>query len=175
MLRTGKIQLARLPAVNLILFNIDGTLIQSQSIDGEIYLHSLAEVFGFTNVGSDWSAYKHTTDAGILHEIFEVYLGRAPTPAELSVFRTHFVDAIAFSAAQRPFREVDGARQVLRHLAESPLHGIGLATGGWGTSARCNNENSHRSGYGSRRPTTRHHCVCWRCRPCERMTPACLH
>jgi phosphoglycolate phosphatase-like HAD superfamily hydrolase len=123
--------------VDLILFDIDGTLTHSQSIDGEIYLRSLAEVFGFANVDSDWSAYKHTTDAGILHELFEIRLGRVPTPAEVSAFRTHFVDAISVAAAQMQFRQIDGASRMLKHLAKSPSHAVGLATGGWGDSARC--------------------------------------
>jgi hypothetical protein len=180
--------LARLPSVDFILFDIDGTLTQSQSIDGEIYLHSLAEVFGFTDVGSDWSAYRHTTDAGILHEFFEDRLGRVPAPAELSAFRTHFVDAIAVAAAHMPFHEIDGASQVLRYLAESPSHGVSLATGGWRNSAPCKMRSAgmdydafpaasaedaisrvsimqiaHRSSYSSCRWTSpRHHCVCWR-------------
>jgi phosphoglycolate phosphatase-like HAD superfamily hydrolase len=129
--------ISQTPLVDLILFDIDGTLTHSQSIDSEIYLHSLAEVFGFTKVDADWSAYKHTTDAGILQELFEVRLGRVPTPAEVAAFRSHFVGAIAVAAAQRPFREIDGAGQILRHLAESPSHAVGLATGGWGDSARC--------------------------------------
>lgn len=129
--------ISQTPPVDLILFDIDGTLTYSQSIDGEIYLDSLAEVFGFTKVDADWSVYKHTTDAGILQELFEVRLRRVPTPAEVAAFRSHFVGAIAVAAAQRPFREIDGAGQILKHLAESPSHAVGLATGGWGDSARC--------------------------------------
>jgi phosphoglycolate phosphatase-like HAD superfamily hydrolase len=123
--------------VDLILFDIDGTLTHSQSIDAEIYLRSLAEVFGFTNVDSDWSTYNHTTDAGILKELFEIRLGRVPTPAEVAAFRSHFVGAIAVAAAQMPFREIDGASQLLSHLAKSPSYAVGLATGGWADSARC--------------------------------------
>src|SRR5260370_20664735 len=65
-------------SVHYVLFDIDGTLTQSQSIDAEIYLRSLAEVFGFTDVGADWSSYRHTTDSGILHEIFENAAGERP-------------------------------------------------------------------------------------------------
>ena len=92
--------------MHLVLFDIDGTLTQSQSIDAEIYLHSLSEVFGFADVDPDWSSYRHTTDSGILHEIFESRLGRTPAAAEISTFRAHFVDAIAVAAARTPFREI---------------------------------------------------------------------
>jgi phosphoglycolate phosphatase-like HAD superfamily hydrolase len=123
--------------MHLVLFDIDGTLTQSQSLDSEIYLRSLSDVFGFADVGSDWSTYRHATDSGILHEVFETRLGRAPTALEISAFRTHFVAAIAAAAAQTPFREVAGAAQALRTISELPFYQIGLATGGWSESARC--------------------------------------
>jgi phosphoglycolate phosphatase-like HAD superfamily hydrolase len=123
--------------MHLVLFDIDGTLTHSQSIDGEIYLDSLSKVFGLTDVISDWSSYRHTTDSGILQEIFETRVGRAPTPVEVSDFRSRFVDSVAHAAARDSFREVAGAGGILHHLLGQPLHHVGLATGGWSDSARC--------------------------------------
>jgi phosphoglycolate phosphatase-like HAD superfamily hydrolase len=124
-------------AVNLVLFDIDDTLTRSQSVDAEIYLQSLSEVFGFADVCPDWSSYQHATDSGILSEIFQNRLGRAPTASETSAFRVHFVNAIAAAAIQMPFREILGARQVLNHLTGVQCYCVGLATGGWSDSARC--------------------------------------
>ena len=123
--------------MQLVLFDVDGTLTHSQSIDAEIYLRSLAEVFGFADVDSDWSSYSHTTDSGILHQIFESRFGRAPTASDLLAFRTHFVAAIAAASVHTPFREIGGARQILDHLAKLAIYRVGLATGGWSDSARC--------------------------------------
>lgn len=123
--------------MHLVLFDIDGTLTHSQSIDGELYLRSLESVFGFTEVGADWSAYRHTSDSGILHEIFVTRLGREPTAAEVATFRGHFVEAIAATAAETPFREVHGARLALSRIGRLPSHRLALATGGWSDSARC--------------------------------------
>jgi phosphoglycolate phosphatase-like HAD superfamily hydrolase len=123
--------------VHLVLFDVDGTLTHSDSIDAELYLRSLAEVFGFTDVDCDWSAYRHTTDSGILHEVFEMRMGREPSAVERAVFRTHFVGAVAAAAAQTPFREIDGARRALDHIEQLPSHRVALATGGWSDSARC--------------------------------------
>ena len=123
--------------MHVVLFDIDGTLTQSQSLDSQIYLRSLSDVFGFADVDSDWSTYRHATDSGILHEVFETRLGRAPTALEISAFRTHFVTAIAAAAAQTPFLEIAGAAQALRSLNELPFYHLGLATGGWSDSARC--------------------------------------
>jgi phosphoglycolate phosphatase-like HAD superfamily hydrolase len=124
-------------AVNLVLFDIDGTLTHSELLDASIYLQSLSEIFGFADVCSDWSSYQHTTDSGILSEIFQNRLGRAPTASETSAFRAHFVNAIAAAATQMPFREILGARQVLNHLTGLRCYRVGLATGGWSDSARC--------------------------------------
>jgi phosphoglycolate phosphatase-like HAD superfamily hydrolase len=123
--------------MDLVLFDIDGTLTQSQSIDTEIYLRSLSAVFGFARVNPDWSTYRHTTDSGILHELCVSRLGRAPTGAESAAFRAHFVDAIETEAAREPFRQIDGAGAVLNWLVRSCSCCIALATGGWGSSARC--------------------------------------
>jgi beta-phosphoglucomutase-like phosphatase (HAD superfamily) len=75
---------SRQPRPQLILFDIDGTLTQSQAIDGEIYRRTLADVFGFMDVEADWSRYKNTTDSRILHEVFESRVGRAPIASEVS-------------------------------------------------------------------------------------------
>jgi phosphoglycolate phosphatase-like HAD superfamily hydrolase len=108
-----------------------------RSLDAEIYLQSLSEVFGFVDVSSEWSSYQHTTDSGILGEIFQNRLGRAPAAAETSAFRTHFVNAIAAAAQKMPFREIPGARQLLSHLIALQPYRVGLATGGWSDTARC--------------------------------------
>jgi len=123
--------------MNLVLFDIDGTLTHSESLDAEIYLQSLSEVFSFSDVSSDWSLYQHTTDSGILSELFQSRLGRAPEASEIAAFRMHFVNAISAAALQTPCCEIPGARQLLNHLTGLQSYRVGLATGGWSDSARC--------------------------------------
>jgi phosphoglycolate phosphatase-like HAD superfamily hydrolase len=133
----GEIEAGMTETTHLVLFDIDGTLTQSQSIDSEIYLQTLSELFGFNGLNSDWSTYRHTTDSGILREVFETQLGRGPTVEEIETFRAHFVNAIANAASATPFREIAGAGRVLHHISALPSHFVGLATGGWRDSARC--------------------------------------
>jgi phosphoglycolate phosphatase-like HAD superfamily hydrolase len=134
---TGTVRLNRLMQARLILFDIDGTLTQSQAIDSAIYLRTLEDVFGFRDIGADWSQYKNATDSGILDEVFERRVGRAPTASEVSGFRSHFVDAIVAAEKRAPFREVNGAARFLSYIRALPCHHVGLATGGWSDSARC--------------------------------------
>lgn len=122
--------------MRLVLFDVDGTLTVSQSIDTVLYARSLSEVFGFENVDTDWSVYRHTSDIGILQELFVTRLNREPAAAEIEAFRNHFVQAIDAAAAVQPFEEIKGAKRVLAHLRSLPTHRIGFATGGWSTSAQ---------------------------------------
>jgi len=124
------------PAQHLILFDIDGTLVDSQAADGEIYLSVLEEVFGFADVSPDWGAYRHTTDSGILQEVFEARLGRAPRDFEVARFRERFVEVIGAAAARAAFLPIPGAQRMLRDFGALPSHRIGLATGGWREAAR---------------------------------------
>jgi phosphoglycolate phosphatase-like HAD superfamily hydrolase len=122
--------------LHVVLFDIDGTLTQSQSIDSEVYLRTLKVLFDFERVRSDWGTYTHMTDRGILHEVFADHRGAPPTAADIEGFRAHFVAEIEARAAKEPFREIPGAASMLRHVAELPDHFVGLATGGWRASAR---------------------------------------
>jgi len=69
--------------------------------------------------------------------VSEKRCARAPTAAQITAFRAHFVAGIEAAAARDAFREIQGARKVLKHLPESPLCSVGLATGAWSDSARC--------------------------------------
>ena len=81
--------------MRLVIFDIDGTLTQTMKTDEECFVLSLADVCGFSDVDTDWSHYRHATDSGILHEIYEVPIGRSPSSDEVSQFRQHFVGLLA--------------------------------------------------------------------------------
>lgn len=51
------------------MFDIDGTLIESDDFDSECFTEAVKEVTGF-DIDTDWSRYEHVTDAGILNEFF---------------------------------------------------------------------------------------------------------
>ncbi len=90
--------------MRLVIFDIDGTLTQTMKTDEECFVLSLADVCGFSDVDTDWSHYRHATDSGILHEIYEVRIGRSPSSDEVSQFRQHFVGLLAQASSQAHFR-----------------------------------------------------------------------
>ncbi|MCC5623122.1 hypothetical protein [Nostoc sp. CHAB 5715] len=73
--------------MKLVMFDIDGTLTESNSLDDESYLQALHKVFGFSEVSSDWTSYSHVTDACILKEVCQSQLGRVPSPREFKAFQ----------------------------------------------------------------------------------------
>src|SRR5216110_2188672 len=122
--------------MHLVMFNIDGTLTETVKVDEECFVRSFEDVFGFTDVDTDWSHYPHTTDSGIFHDIFTSRIGRSPTVQEVSRFRQHFIQSLAAASSQSPFAPVAGADRLLSRLAQGGLHRVSLATGGWRDSAR---------------------------------------
>ena len=118
--------------MRLVIFDIDGTLTQTMKADEECFVRSLAEVCDFSDVDSDWSRYKHTTDFGIFREIHKTRTGRLPSPNETSRFRQHFVALLARSSSEVAFTAVTGAAccfrawLIARSIALHLLPGRGL-------------------------------------------------
>jgi len=53
-----------------VIFDIDGTLVDSVEFDGQSYIAAVRHVLGNVSIRSNWS-YEHITDSGILRQICE--------------------------------------------------------------------------------------------------------
>ena len=73
------------------MFDIDGTLTETMKVDEECFVRSFKDVFGFTDIDTDWSHYPRTTDSGIFYDVFTSRIGRSPAAQEVSRFRQHFI------------------------------------------------------------------------------------
>jgi phosphoglycolate phosphatase-like HAD superfamily hydrolase len=122
--------------MNLVIFDVDGTLTETMDVDADCYVRALELVFGFKDVNTDWSIYKQATDSGVLHEICRTRKGRGPSVAEVVQFRASFVKLLTQAWHDRPFAAVRGAAECLAVLASSADYRVSLATGGWRDSAR---------------------------------------
>jgi phosphoglycolate phosphatase-like HAD superfamily hydrolase len=120
----------------LVMFDIDGTLTETMQVDTECFLCAFEEVFGFKGIDADWSRYRHTTDSGILGELFERRKKRAPLAEEIEEFRSRFLRLLAEAEASGPFQAIAGAAALLERLAASSRTQVALATGCWRDSAR---------------------------------------
>lgn len=122
--------------MQLVMFDIDGTLTESNALDDESYLQALSEVFGFSEVSSDWTSYSHVTDACILREVCQHKLGRIPSLAEVEAFQKRFLELLTEGAAANDgIKAIPGALKMLSHLLESPDYAVAYAGGAWTTSA----------------------------------------
>jgi phosphoglycolate phosphatase-like HAD superfamily hydrolase len=118
------------------MFDIDGTLTETMEVDTKCFVRSCMDMFGFTEIDTDWSHYPHATDSGIFCDIFTFRAGRLPTRREVSLFRKHFVQLLTSASSQSPFAAVSGADRLLSRLLSGSGHHVSFATGSWSDSAR---------------------------------------
>lgn len=118
-----------------IVFDIDGTLIDSFEADAEIFIAVVKRVLGIAEIDSDWSSYRHVTDQGVLRQIMKVN-GIDPVPALFEATRREFAEALRQHIEEHgPFREVPGAIDFVSRLIASSERYVAYATGAWRESA----------------------------------------
>jgi phosphoglycolate phosphatase-like HAD superfamily hydrolase len=122
--------------MKLVMFDIDGTLTQTDDADTRCYAQAIRDVLGYTDINTDWASYRHCSDSGILQEIFERECGRAPSPDEVTALQFRFVALLGSECAAQPFREISGAGEMLRNLSENSDVAVSVASGAWACSAR---------------------------------------
>ena len=123
--------------MNLAIFDIDGTLTETDRVDEICFVQALADAHAITGVSTDWAGYPHTTDSAITRHIFQEKLKRAPEEAELLKFQTRFVQLLNERRAEDPslFAEIDGAPVMLRRLNQETQWRVAIASGSWRASA----------------------------------------
>src|SRR5712691_2655089 len=77
--------------MHLVVFDIDGTLTNTNLEDGECYWRALCELLGFSSEQPQWSEFRHVTDVGIASELCERHLHRQLTSVD--------VEALSFRLA----------------------------------------------------------------------------
>lgn len=121
----------------LIIFDVDGTLIESDAIDSECYVAAISEHLGIKECSPDWGTYAHPTDPGVTIELYLRHLGRGPTPVELDAFIDLYVKRLEEDVASRrsALSEVGGAASMLATMRANERYSVAIATGAWRRSA----------------------------------------
>lgn len=123
--------------MNLAIFDIDGTLTETDHVDEICFVQALADAHAISDISTDWAGYPHTTDSAIMFHVFRERFNRAPEEAELLKFKTRFVSLLEDYRAKDSslFTEIAGASFMLRRLNQEPEWRIAIASGGWRVSA----------------------------------------
>jgi phosphoglycolate phosphatase-like HAD superfamily hydrolase len=119
----------------LAIFDLDGTLTDTNAVDEECYVEAASTGLGLV-LNPDWTTYRHCTDAGIAHEALATFFGRPASAREIDCWREGFVALLEYHLAQDPsrFSAIPGAIALLSRLQEEGWH-LCIATGGWSKSA----------------------------------------
>lgn len=130
--------------MELIMFDVDGTLTISNEIDTECYISAVKKALKINYIDSDWSKYKYITDSGISTEIFEQYFHRKPRSEELDLIKNYFVQNLksAFLKPRNYCTEVNGAISAFNKLKNHKNYALSLATGTWRESAELKLKNA---------------------------------
>lgn len=118
-----------------VIFDVDGTLVDTEAFEGDLYWKAIREVLGDVKIRPDWRQYEHVTDSGILRDVC------GDNDVEYSGFshavRLRFGELVAEHVGERArCPPITGALSFWNALRGNPDVEIGIATGGWGHTAR---------------------------------------
>lgn len=121
---------------SLALFDIDGTLTDTNDVDDECFRCAVADIFAVPAASIDWSDAPHITDSALARWLCQTCCGREVTPSELDRLINRFVHLLRqrFAIAPRRFLPIRGAPGVLAYVRAAGWR-VALATGGWLPSA----------------------------------------
>ena len=117
----------------LIIFDIDGTLLYSNSADSQIFAKAIRTKFGFDVQSLNWNDYPHVTDTTILSALFERAGRPQPSAQQVEAFKDYYVELLEIGRKENPagFMEVPGAKTVIDKLIADDNFIVGIATGGF--------------------------------------------
>ena len=118
-----------------IIFDLDGTLIDSYDLDERLYRRAvLLEVPG-VKFRETWLDYDYSTDSGILTEILTEF--DLPVDRYYDSVRQRFGKLVKkHLQSSNNCKSIPGAPALLHKLQRTPHIEIGIATGGWGHTAK---------------------------------------
>ena len=122
----------------LLIFDVDGTLIDGNKLGSRCFADSYQETFGKAFPTINWSSYPHVTDDTILDTVFRQHFNRTYQDEELNRFQTYYFEQLQILFQEKPskFTEVPGAIAALKRLSDQTNIILGIATGGWKKSAQ---------------------------------------
>jgi phosphoglycolate phosphatase-like HAD superfamily hydrolase len=123
--------------MHLVVFDIDGTLTDTNLVDGECYWRAVSTVLGLSGERPNWSDFHHVTDVGIAAELCARHLGRQLSSPEIEAIGSRLAALLDLTLVrQHPTaHRISGSAEILTVLSKSSKFAVALATGGLRVSA----------------------------------------
>lgn len=120
---------------DVILFDLDDTLVRSFEFDEVLFKEAISEVVGLPDFNSNWESYTHVTNTGILTELLANHGIKERDKVFDDVRGTFCRKLEAFLESGATCDPLPGARETLDALTAANIR-FGVATGGWEETAR---------------------------------------
>lgn len=116
----------------LAIFDIDGTVCDTQDVEGRCYAQALEEVCGFSIDTIEWSSFEEPTSSGIVRAILGDDPNRIAKECEV---RDRFVGLLQEEQPKYPddFSPINGAIDFVVNLSACDGVSVAFATGGFDT------------------------------------------
>lgn len=119
----------------LAIFDIDGTICDTQSAEDQCYSKAILEVTGISLETLDWSRYQEPTSSGIVRDLIADDPNRIEKENKI---KNRFVELLREAVPTHPqdFIPIQGAVDFITELKEVSDFSVAIATGGFDDEAR---------------------------------------
>jgi phosphoglycolate phosphatase-like HAD superfamily hydrolase len=123
--------------MHLVMFDIDGTLVDSAGFDSDLYAQAVEGVLNI-QIDRNWDAYEHVSDSGILEQLLRDARFDSERAALAARVQQRFIGLVRDYVEREPaaVREIAGAKCLVGRLLALPDVRVAIATGGWESTAR---------------------------------------
>ena len=122
--------------MDLVMFDIDGTLVDSNGFDGDLFVQAFQDAAGI-DVDRSWHSYRHVTDSGIVAEVLGNLCDPSDAPEIAARIKRRFIELVGDYLRERTAgaEPIPGAAELLQRLAAIDGVAVAIATGGWRETA----------------------------------------
>lgn len=117
------------------MFDIDGTLVESNDFDSRCYQAAIQDVFD-ASIDTNWGKYNHVTDSGILGQIIDGLHLQSERDLIITHFKERFIHRVSTYLAKHEVSPIRGAPGFLSQLTDREDVKAAIATGCWLESAQ---------------------------------------
>ena len=121
--------------MNLIMFDIDGTLVEPYESDSTCFERAVYDVLDI-RPDTHWSNYAHVTYSGILNQIISVHRINDQQALIHSQVKKKFIEYLNGHLHRQKVKEIEGASDFIKLLKSRRDVVLSIATGGWEESAK---------------------------------------